>query len=168
METLLDEISECGGLKSLVSCEVYISAAIAAVVVIAGLLTDFVPPSSVFSTMFTASAAMLGLIIASYSLVLNAGDKEFKKIFYKDYSFKNLRVDFSMTALYLGGSSVINLLAFVLYDLIVPISPYVAAIGVFMCMLGLLSIVVLMTNSLRLLGGVLSIGVLPSDRGDDP
>lgn len=157
MYTLLEEISKCGGFKSLVGVETCISCLIAIIALLIGLFIDYQPPISVFIAMFTSSAAMLGLIIASYSLVLNAGDKDFKKVFYGDDSFMNLRVDFSMTSIYLGCSAIINLLISLFYNPISLYMSFIVPICVFLCILGLLSIVVLMTNSLRLLGQVLSL-----------
>ena len=157
VNTLLEEINDCGGIRSQVQVEFSLALLISVAVSVAVWHWDVIPSFGLYTSVFTSSAAMLGLVVAAYSLVLNIGTEEFKEVFHHHESFRQLRVSFSITAIVLGAAVVIGMV-FTAISSTIPemMYPMVVFAAMFPCLWGVFNIIVLVSNALRQIGEILS------------
>ena len=157
VSTLLQEIRNCGGFRSQLSWEFALAMVVSITTATTSFLLEIEPPSSLYSTIFTASAAMLGLTVTAYSLILSIGSDDFKKVFHRHESFRELRVSFSITAIVLGVSIVVSIILLTISPLLAPpYSSIVIAMAMFPCLWGVFSIVMIVSNALRMIGEIIT------------
>lgn len=157
VSTLREEIGKCGGFRSQIQVEFFLALVISIAVSVIIWYGGAIPPSGLYTGVFTSSAAMLGLMIAAYSLVLNIGTDEFKSIFHRHESFRQLRVSFSITAIVLGVAMAIAMTLTATSTMIPEdMYPEVVFVTMFPCLWGAFNIIVLVSNALRQIGEILS------------
>ena len=149
------EISEFGGFRSMVGIEVIFSIILGGIVGILTFCYDIRIDPQAYSIMATASAPLLGMTLAGYALLMNIGSEKFKRTFVKNPYFHLLRLDFSIAAIILGSSCLMNLSCFILAPL-VGNSPLTMAICLTFFTCGVLYVVVLLSNSLRMIGRIIA------------
>ena len=157
VETLRDELKECGGIKEVIGIEFLIAFFVSIISTIFCEYKGFEPPAMFYTTVFTASAAMLGLTITAYSLTLSIGSDNFKKVFYAHKSFKKIRIQFSITAIVLGFSATAGIV-FCLIEGTIP-EPFdclTILIVLLPCLWGVFNIVMILSNTLRIIGQILA------------
>ena len=156
VSTLLQEIQNCGGFRSQISWEFALAMVFSIITATICLVFEIEPPPSIYSAIFTASAAMLGLTVTAYSLILSIGSDDFKKVFHRHESFRKLRVSFSLTAIVLGVAILVSIIFLTISPLLTPYSPIVVAMAMFPCLWGVFSIVMIVSNSLRMIGEIIT------------
>lgn len=106
---------------------------------------------------FTASVTLLGLVIASNALILNIGDKDFRKIFMESTFYKNIMVNFSITALILGVCASVSLIGHMIgFASNHGIVCAIFGISTFFMIWSIMSVVMIISNTMRHLGDLLS------------
>lgn len=143
-----------GGWRSLFGIELVIAFVLTATIAISGyLLRDDVSGlGQIYLAYLTGSVAILSFIIAAFAFVASVGDQRFKDAMKKTGVKNTLSVDFCWTAILMGTVFLISVIGAFLSGFI----PDVLSIMLFLACTffftwGVMNIVMITTNSLRLL-----------------
>ena len=155
-DKLFDDINEHGGFREYIGKEFFLSLIITSFLCVAHIMFDIKLDKSVLSIIFTASAPLLGLTLAGYSLLLSIGNDNFKRLFHNHSLFHALRIDFSITAIAFGVASILALCSFILFQSANVLVEIAFLCALFFFLWGILNIIMLMARSLRVIGELIS------------
>ena len=157
--SFIEEIRDIGGIKGIIGIEFYVSLFFTVMTTIIILYLEhtgvnLMPElSPLFSIFLATSGALLGFVVAAFALTLSVGSDPFKKMFHDSEWFKELRIDFSLTAMLIGICAVVSIFGLLLANSV----PYLLLATIFLLSMffflwGIMNIIVLITNSMRVMG----------------